>query len=95
MAYKKRITDLEAFVLSEVYRPYQNALPLLGKDGKRIERLGGALTLDEAVTHLNAYPDWAALVVGRIRDCGYWFPHYLSHPLIDYLTINGCSPRIK
>ena len=72
---EKRVTDLDKFARTEVYNPFKSMLPV-----------AVVVNLHNAVLCLTNHPDWAECVVDRINRCGYWFPHYIKHELVDYLN---------
>ena len=78
----KKVTDLEKFVLEQVYRPYQSMLT--GKINS-LERLGGEFQLDNVIPLMRKNPEWKKYVLDRISLCGFYFPSYIKHPLVDYI----------
>ena len=80
-----RITDLEKFVLEQVYRPYWTSLVKTGC--VRPEKLTKGANLENAVVHLKAYPEWANLVIDRIQRCDFTFAKYLQeHELVKFIN---------
>ena len=77
----KKTTNLETFVLAHIYKPYWT---MLSKE-PLIERLRGEYSLDFASAHLESNPEWAYLVIRRIKNIGIWFPEYVVHPLVDFI----------
>jgi hypothetical protein len=81
-AYVK-ITDLEAFALGQVLRPYA---PILGYE-QRLTRL--PLPLDALPAFIEARPEWWERVVHRLARCHFTIPDYVQHPLVDLLRSSG------
>lgn len=80
----KKITDLEEFVLYNVYLPYQNMIP--GKEErKEAIQLNDIFNLENAIPLLFEHKEWRDLVIGRILKCGFFFPPYINHPLVNYI----------
>lgn len=53
-----------------------------------LERMGRKRhTLKETLEQLREHDgtEWHHRVIGRIAKVGFWFPHYVQHPLVDYL----------
>jgi hypothetical protein len=86
---KIKVTDLEQFVLEQIYRPYQLSL---GIGDERLERLNKEYNLETARGLLIKKKEWARLVLSRASRCGFYFPDYIQHPLVKFLknafTIN-------
>lgn len=78
-----KITDLDKFVLEQVYRPYQKIL--LGSNTKRMERLDSTYNLNTVMDVIDDNPQWALDVMGRIVRCNFTFPDYVQHPLVSYI----------
>lgn len=78
---RKKVTDLEKFTLTHIYRPYWS---IIG-EGDNLKRLGGAYKLDNALERLNENLRWANFVLGRIKAIGFYFPDYIQHPLVSFL----------
>lgn len=78
----KRITDLDAFCLSEIVRPYAPLLSIT----KRPETL--TFALNDLVEMLEAGDEWADLVLNRLSGLRFWFPHYVQHPIVTLIVKN-------
>lgn len=76
---RRKITDLERFAFEEVMRPYG---PLLGYG--HLKAL--PVPMGEIPALAGANPEWWSHVTDRLWRCGFWFPTYLVHPLVDLLT---------
>lgn len=83
MNKKIKVTDLEKFVLEQVFRPYQGHL--LGHDAPQLERLTKEYNLDIVMYLLDIAPTWAALTMKRIIEIGFEFPEYINHPLVSLI----------
>ncbi len=79
---KIKVTDLEKFVLEQIFRPYQIAL---GIGDKRLERLTKEYNLDTARELLIRNKEWGKLVLFRASRCGFYFPDYIHHRLVPFL----------
>ena len=84
-----KVTDLEAFCLSHIVRPYADKLGII----KRPEVL--PFSLDEVVTRLSAGGDWPDLVLGRLSELRFWFPSYVQHPIVDLVLGNQSKAMEK
>lgn len=71
-----KVTDLEKFVKQHIYNPYLNSLP---------EGINHTITLKNAVRYLIIYPEWADLVMKRIKNINFYFPDYISHQLVELI----------
>ena len=80
---KIKVTDLEKFVLEQVFRPYQYLL--LGEDAPRLEKLTKEYCVDNVLHLLNVCPGWANYTIDRIMNIGFYFPKYIKHPLVDMI----------
>lgn len=82
-----KITDLEKFAESDIYKPYKSMLD------DRYKTISTPIPrdLEHSVYHLMCVPDWRKLVVGRIKRIGYKFPTYINHPLVEYLQRIGAA----
>ena len=78
-----KVTDLDNFALDQIYSPYESMLPDLVNH--KNEKLTGFYGLDTAVYDLKNNPEWRKLVVQRLDKCGFTFPPYIIHKLVDYL----------
>lgn len=78
---KQRVTDLEAFALRHVWRPYQS------KMGYECTLQALPVSLEETAKLL-ATDDtgWASCVLDRIKAIGFAFPPYIKHPLVDVIV---------
>ena len=79
-----KITDLEKFVLENVYRPYAPVL-IPGYMEQPRREIPKTWRLHNAVEMLEANPEWRELVMDRITRCNFRFPAYIDHPLVDYI----------
>lgn len=79
-----KVTDLDKFVLEQVYRPYWGAL--MGSDYPRLDNLTGNHNLDTVMNDLLEKPEWARLVLERIYRCEFTFPYYIVHPLVSHIA---------
>ena len=79
---KIKVTNLEKFVLEDIFRPYQN---VLGVSDKRIERLTKQYNLNTARQLLIENKEWAKLVLDRISECNFYFPSYIKHSLVRFI----------
>ena len=77
---KTKVTDLEKFALEQIFRPYQT---MIGLGDEPITRL--PIPLKDVPNILNANPEWWAAVKDRIIRCGFYFPEYIKHPIVDCL----------
>lgn len=79
----KRVTDLDEFSLTHVWRPYQTKM---GHE----ERLNKPpLDLEETAHLLQQDSEWSRLVLDRIKAIGFSFPSYVRHPLVDVVKKNA------
>lgn len=74
----QRITDLEDFALTQIWRPYQSKM---GYE-VRLERLPMSIakTAELLVTDKTG---WSEAVLDRVCAVGFFFPEYVKHPLVD------------
>lgn len=91
-----KVTDLEKWAMDNCWQPYYPMLPDALKYGasaklvrKDICRRAGSDFLQGTVDMLNANPELADHVVGRLGLIGDHFPHYIQHPLVDWMHLNG------
>jgi len=73
----KRVTDLDDFSLTQVWRPYQSKW---GYDERLNKPPHG---LDKTALLLQQDSEWSRLVLDRIKAIGFSFPTYVNHPLVD------------
>lgn len=80
-----KITDLEKFVESDIYRPYQTILD------EAYSKLSSpvARNLENAKYHLMNNKDFADHVLNRMKEIEYYFPNYIKHELVTYLSDKG------
>lgn len=78
VAHLRKVTDLEKFSLEEIWRPYQT---MAGVAEGRLTK--PPLGLDGTADALSKDTDWSRAVLSRVRDCGFYFPSYVKHPLVD------------
>ena len=84
----KRVTDLEDFALTQVWRPYQSKM---GYED-RLERL--PMSLDETARLLTTDDSgWASVVLDRICNIGFRFPPYIVHELVSVINAAQSSRR--
>ena len=88
-----KVTDLEKFVLEQVYRPYWATFN--GFDYPRLARLTGEINLDTAIQDLSENEEWGKLVMERIRRCEFTFPYYIVHPLVDHIKEYNRQHRVE
>jgi len=79
---KIKVTDLEKFVLEQVYRPYQISL---GIGDKTLEHLTKEYNLDNARLNLIKNKKWCIEVMDRISRIPFYFPDYIKHPLLPFI----------
>ena len=80
-----KITDLEQFALSEIWRPYWNLSEYQAQEG-RPEKL--PVDLNETAQKLAKGGAWAELVLVRLRHLKFTFPDYIVHPLVGVVMDN-------
>lgn len=73
---KKKVTNLEKFALEQIFRPYQT---MLGFE-KRLEKL--PFSIDEIPNLMANNPEWASVVLDRIKRIGFYFPVYIKHDIV-------------
>lgn len=76
----ERITDMEKFALEHVWRPYQSKMGYerrLERPPMSLEETAKLLVTDET--------GWSKSVLDRIAAIGFWFPPYISHPLVNVI----------
>jgi hypothetical protein len=75
-----RITDLDEFALTQIWRPFQT---MMGHE-TRLERspMSLALTAQLLVTDETG---WSDAVLDRVCKIGFTFPDYVKHPLVDVI----------
>lgn len=78
----RKVTDLDQFLLEQIWRPYQT------KKGYEDRLEAAPMGLDETLAELQAGGEWADLVLNRVRRCGFVFPPYVKHRLIDFIIGN-------
>jgi hypothetical protein len=84
----KRITDLEDFALTQIWRPYQTKM---GYED-RLERL--PMSLDETARLLvTDETGWSSAVLNRICAIGFRFPPYIVHELVNVINAAQASRR--
>ena len=84
----ERVTDLEAFALEQVWRPYQSRM---GYE-RRLERL--PMSLEETAKLLvTDETGWSEIVLNRIAAIGFSFPSYVQHSLVDVVMAAQHSRR--
>lgn len=84
----KRVTDLEDFALTQIWRPYQNKM---GYEA-RLERL--PMSLEETAKLLiTDESGWSAVVLDRICNIGFRFPPYVVHELVNVINTAQHSHR--
>jgi len=77
-----KVTDLEKFVLEQVFRPFQTDLGI----EKRMKGLMPLYNLDTVLTLFVFNPEWRDCVIDRIKRIpNLRFPDYIHHPLVDYI----------
>ncbi len=77
-----KVTDLEKFVLEQVYKPYA---PDLFNMDTRFDRLSKEYNLDTVLDLFKDHEKWRQLVMGRISRLPFTFPDYIKHPLVEYI----------
>lgn len=82
----KKVTDLEEFVLSQILWPYLDYIvppgsPYLNK----MDCLPDEFGLDKIVMLFENNPEWAGYVLLRVKKCGFYFPDYIKHPIVDFI----------
>lgn len=84
----KRVTDLEEFALTQIWRPYQTKM---GYEN-RLERL--PMSLEETAKLLTTdETGWSAVVLDRICNIGFRFPPYIVHELVSVVNAAQHSRR--
>ena len=78
-----KVTDLEKFVLEEVYRPYQR---VLGISDETLLKSNKQYGLENARELLIKNKEWARAVLNRITKCHFYFPSYIKHPLVVFIN---------
>lgn len=85
-----KVTDLEEFCEKEIWMPYLPIHPEMSDENKTVgdySKIAKRMSLDETVDHLVKHQntDWVKRLANRIDKCDFWFPEYISHPIIPLL----------
>lgn len=89
-----RVTDLEDFVLKQIYRPYQNTL-FGTTDMRKFDWLSKDYNVDTVLDIMRGSPQWTDVVLGRVKSLEVVFPKWIKHEFVDYLVKNKYARQEK
>ena len=75
MMPETKVTDLERFAIEHVREPHKSLLPCPT----------ARYSLSELVVLLETPGEWRDKVLNRIVRCGFQFPDYINHPLVNII----------